>query len=315
MSTFPIIFASELNCISSPIISIMAWRKLEYELAFAYIWGFSLVEEDPIFPGAFGPRIGEGFNNIFECLTDFYNVEINRHFNIEPEESYSLIKESISKNMPVIIFTDMYNCIWSAMYKKAHVPHSCTVIDLDNEGNPYCIDAAPTCNGASMEIHDFNESCTGCLTINLDKYNNDGINWQNVLHNAVSRMYENGTFSSLSEFVDRFEKDFDVEAEVKTARGHSPQTSHIVWKLLRISGGRKLFSIYLNHLGIRYQNKDLIYLSKEIESISDKWKINQALLLRHLHAPEKKDISHRISENFYALYELEKRTAASIYKL
>lgn len=309
MRSLPLIFNSELNCISSPIISLMASKKLEYRLAFAYIWGFTFSDENPSFPGALGPRIEEGFNNIFDCLADFYNVEINRHYEITTEEIYELIKEETSKGMPVIIFTDMYNCVWSKVFKKVHINHSCTIVDLDANGNLFCVDSAPPCNGAIMKIEDFYESCKGCITINLDKYINTDVDWRAILHNGVSRANKNDTFSSLSKFVNSFNNSFDVEAEIKTAHGHEARASYIIWRLLRISGGRGLFSLFLEHLGERYNNNELLNISKEFKNISNKWKINQALVLRYMNNPEDKDILNRLSSNFSFILESEVKMA------
>ncbi|EPR13496.1 hypothetical protein [Ruminiclostridium papyrosolvens] len=312
MRSFPLIFNSELNCISSPIISLMASKNLEYRLAFAYIWGFTFSDEDPNFPGALGPRIEEGFNNVFECLSDFYNVEIIRHYDITTEEVYELIKEETSKGMPVIIFTDMYNCVWTNVFKKVHINHSCTIVDLDTSGNLFCIDSAPPCNGAIMKIEDFHASCKGCITINLDRYKNTNIDWRAILHNSVSRAYKNDTFSSLSKFVNSFNNSFDVAAEIKTAHGNEPSASYIIWRLLRISGGRVLFSLFLEHLGERYNNLELLNLSKEFKTISDKWKINQALVLRYMNNPENKDILNRLSNNFSFILESEVKMAEAL---
>ncbi|AEY66153.1 hypothetical protein [Clostridium sp. BNL1100] len=315
MKSFPLIFNSELNCISSPIISLMASKNLEYRLAFAYIWGFTFSDEDPNFPGALGPRIEEGFNNVFECLSDFYNVEIIRHYDITTEEVYQLIKEETSKGMPVIIFTDMYNCVWTNVFKKVHINHSCTIVDLDPNGNLFCIDSAPPCNGAIMKIDDFHASCKGCITINLDRYKNTDIDWRVILHNAVSRANKNDTFSSLSKFVNSFNSSFDVEAEIKTAHGSEPRASYIIWRLLRISGGRTLFSLFLEHLGERYSNIELLNLSKEFKTISDKWKINQALVLRYMNNPENKDILNRLSNNFSFILESEVKMAEALSRI
>ncbi|WP_024834441.1 BtrH N-terminal domain-containing protein [Ruminiclostridium josui] len=315
MRNFPLIFNSELNCISSPIISFMAWKGLEYRLAFSYIWGFSFNDEDQAYPGALGPRIEEGFNNIFECLSYFYNVEINRHYDIGTEEIYQLVKEETSKGMPVIIFTDMYNCVWTNLFKKVHLNHSCTVVDLDKERNLFCIDSAPPCDGAIMKIEDFHESCTGCLTINLDKYKDSEIDWRVILHNAVNRANKNEAFSSLDRFVNSFKSSFDLEAELKTAHGNDPHNAHIIWRLLRISGGRTLFSIFLEYLGEKYNNIELLNFSKEFKSISDKWKINHALVLRYMKNPENKDILNRISNNFSIISESEAKMADKLLKL
>ncbi len=315
MRKFPLIFNSELNCTTSPIISLLASKNLEYRAAFAYIWGFSFNEENPLFPGALGPRIEEGFNNVFECLSDFYNVEIIRHSGIQSEEVYQLIKEETSKGMPVIIFTDMYYCVWSNVFKKVHINHACTIVDLDTDGNLYCIDSAPPCNGAIMKIEDFHASCKGCITINLDKYKNTDLDWRTILHNSVSRANKKDTFSSLSKFVTSFNNFFDVEAEINTAHGNGARTSYIIWRLLRISGGRTLFSLFLEHLSEKYNNTELLNLSKEFKTISNKWKINQALVLRYMNNPEEKDILNRISNNFSFILESEVKMAEALSKI
>lgn len=314
MLNIPLIYTAELSCMTSPVISFMAYKKLNYELAFLQSWGFSFVEEDKKYPGALGPRIWPGKDNVFECLTVYYNVKFKEYQKISKKKIYSIIKKNISKGMPVIIHTDFYNCSWSKLYRKEHLNHACMVAGLDDTGNLYCIDAAPLNNGAFMQLQDFFEGTTGCFEIDFDGYKNNLFDWPAVLQRAISQIHSENTFPAISEFIACFETGFNVEAEILTCP-HSPENAYINWKIQRIAGGRELFSLTIKHIGERYGINDLLSLSERLIVVSDGWKQVQLLINKSFYSPDNKNIIGKISGTLKSLLEKEEKIADDILKI
>ncbi|SDD55442.1 hypothetical protein SAMN05428987_5273 [Paenibacillus sp. CF095] len=127
------------DCFESLIVSICVWKERNFHLMDIGSWSFSF--QHPDVRGI--ENIIDSNDAILSNLYNYHGIKLYSPPNLkDPEIALLIIKEQLSRGLPVILYLNTFWCPWDRNYLKSNSIHACLITGISTSGNEIeCMDA------------------------------------------------------------------------------------------------------------------------------------------------------------------------------
>lgn len=304
-----------LNCVENSFISITAWLKLNYQLAFMQSWDFGFKTGEAHKNDLFSSRIT--LNPIdYRMLIDKYcAIQFTYNTITDPNETLKIITNEFNNGRPVIIFIESFWCPWKDEYQKAHTDHFCLALGINDNGDIHCVDCSPLNYGCVLPLNEFLRGGGDCITFIVSDDIPKAMEFEKVIGELVKDLYKPidgyNTFDSIRNFAFDFKNSFDLMKEIEGNDLSSTWGIPIIQKLRSVSGGRAQYADFLRCFYSKRNIDGLLELCAELEYVSAKWKYVMSIIEKHILSKKPVNVD-KISNIVFEIADLEEAIAQKI---
>ncbi len=223
----PVINNTTYNCFQYLIVTVAKYYNCDYRLMMLELWGFSY---DSTVDSTIGDRLRlcwSGNINERKRLLWYHGLGFNINHTTEANKFIYLN----SKEGPIAVFADSFECSWVPFYQKMHRSHAFFVFECDEDGY-YVWDQY--CQGKIIS-KDFIENNTTSI-ITFFQCQADKFNIINEMKERINKWAQSG-FEQYRMFIDDMKNNFILEEEIN----EDPTESKLVMHLKNISEDRLNF--------------------------------------------------------------------------
>lgn len=299
------------NCLENCLISILNWKSVEYEKAFVDSWKF------PFLHGSDSTLLGKRFKltplkNCLDKYTVYCGVRLNQLDSYSIGDPYYIIKNELSKNMPLILFTDLFYCPWCKEYHKYHNDHLCAITGMD-EDNIYCMDTAPIERNAVIPKNEFTDRFHSLITMSFDgkmkSFSSVKSNLKKCVKNSNLSSKKKNIFSLMRECSENF-KNINIEKETEGCLD--------IWNvpifdaIIKTYGSRYQLKKFIEYLHKYYNDDILTYFYEQFSDITAQWAEIKSMLSK-LIIGKQSNLIPRISSKIMEAADMEESTAEDMH--
>jgi hypothetical protein len=276
MNTFIPKHTDTYNCLEDVLECLATSYHREHMLMFADGWDFSYYSGDKT--TKIGNRIEAGEYNAWRNLELNHGIKSKYHFSSDMEKQYAILKSSLQKDSPVVLWLDGYYVPWTNVYQKLHLKHFIIAMQYEDEDKIGVVD--PYWN---RKINIFNKelfflSKAKCIT----SYPMDEqvIVPEVLVGNAVKKLIKNKhhAFNSMRDFANEISSSLDFSKELENFEVlffNCP----LFMQLAEVFFRRKNYAKMLNYLAVTYHKPFMEEWSTEMNLIGEKWEVTREILV------------------------------------
>ena len=299
-------YEDAFNCSEIMIVSVAKWLGYDYAMCFADNWNFCYDKNNS---DLIGNNIKLIDNNAYDYLEKYHGLKTNYHKNINIKHTINSINAEIIKNMPVVICIDTFWCPFHyEKYQKVHTNHACLIVDIDEEGNYYAMDAQRASKGTFIPLYDIANGIVSFITFETVIHDKVQITINDFIDLHLSSKIEQyeDMFSQMTLFLYDIQYRLNLEEEIK-GNENNPTISPLLKNIRKLGQSRKKFSLTLKYMQEDKKNSsNLILLSEKIQQIGDGWMAIYGMMCKAYYCKHKSDyIFKRIIEKVSDLIKEE----------
>ncbi|WFR55649.1 BtrH N-terminal domain-containing protein [Anaerocolumna sp. AGMB13025] len=276
MNTFIPKHTDTYNCLEDVLECLATSYHREHMLMFADAWDFSYYSGDKT--AKIGNRVEAGEYNAWRNLEFNHGIKTKYHFTSDMEKQYAILKASLQKDSPVVLWLDGYYVPWTNVYQKLHLKHF--VIAMQDEGEDKIGVVDPYWN---RKINIFNKelfflSKAKCITSHLVE--EPVIVPEVLVGNAVQKLIKNKhhAFNDMREFAKEVSDSLDLSKELENFEVLI-YNCPLFMQLAEVFFRRKNYAKLLHYLAVTYHKPFLEDWSREMNLIGEQWEITREILV------------------------------------
>jgi hypothetical protein len=288
--------------------------KVEYRLAFSGAWGFEFKPSDDPDNSLLGERIGNDVRNITNLLYKYCNVDVVRFDSEKPFELLEIIKEHLSKDIPIGIFIDTFWCPWlQGRYQRVHDVHHCLIIGIDAVNNLYCLDPALNLNISVLMYNDFINGCKNCVKYEFN-HKNEKHDYLKIIKESTAKLNNKKFYYDIKVFAKEFRESFDFSLEY--------QKFYVdVWYVLidrnlrLIASGRTLYAEFIELVSKELQSDKLLDIKYELQKVASKWNKIRGILTKSYRKGCCDDVKEKVYYLLNEISDFEETLINNLYQI
>lgn len=270
------------SCWDACIAALIESKGMEYWLLFAKTFQIRYNHNDDaidrtISNNTFGSKFTSGMNEMQQLANELFGLEIKEINTNTTDELVAVVMQQLSEGKSVGIVTDVYWCNWSVYYKKRSNQHLILATSIQDE-MVICIDNMLSNNICKMNYNDFVEGITGVRLYSFAPRSE--INYKEIWERSLLFTIQMAQKEEFNQFIRDFPYHFNMEKEFETFA--SDGWSSMFWRNLFyfISGSRKMYSCYLQNIGMKLRENALFKAVDMLKVAENKWKRLSMLFVR-----------------------------------
>jgi hypothetical protein len=276
MNTFIPKHTDTYNCLEDVLECLATSYHREHMLMFAGAWDFSYYSGDKT--TKLGNRIEAGEYNAWRSLELHHGIKSKYHLTSDMDKQYAILKSSLQKDSPVVLWLDGYYVPWTNVYQKLHLKHFIIAMQQKDEDNFGVVD--PYWN---TRINIFNKelfflSKAKCIT----SYPVDEpvVVPEVLVGKAVKKLIrkEHHAFNNMRNFAKEISKNLDFTKELENFEVLI-YNCPLFMQLAEVFFRRKNYAKMLHYLAVTYHNPYMEEWSMEMNLIGEKWEITREILV------------------------------------
>ncbi len=276
MNTFLPKHTDTYNCLEDVLECLATSYHREHMLMFADAWDFSYYPHNNT--TKLGNRIEAGEYNAWRNLELNHGIKSKYHVTSDMDKQYALLKSSLQKDSPVVLWLDGYYVPWTNVYQKLHLKHFIIVIQYEGEDKISVVDPYwnQKINIFTKEL--FYLSKAKCITSYcVDK---PVIVPEVVVGNAVKNLIrkEHHAFNLMRDFANEISNNLDLSKELENFEVLI-YNCPLFMQLAEVFFRRKNYGKLLHYLAAAYQKPFMEDWSREMNLIGEKWEITREILV------------------------------------
>lgn len=267
------------DCMMASLAHAAMHFNRDYQFLFAGTWVFSFKpngeKNDFFWQRLHTPMI----INTFEILKKYHGIHLIEHNASELSDAVSSLREvtesELSRDFPLVIEFDLYNCPWSEVYKKANIDHYSLVIGIDeNKENFICIDPFVIKDAVKLPVAELREGLYKFFTLRLDEPECDIADWRSVVKTVVDHNYKceerMNTFDMMRCFASEILQSEDFTEELR--KQNDAYTYELFYQLKFMYQSRLNYSWFIEYISTKCNVPELMPIAKAIAEASSLWK-------------------------------------------
>ncbi|GHU38937.1 hypothetical protein FACS1894105_13350 [Clostridia bacterium] len=225
--------------------------------------------------------------------------------------SADIIKQYIINGVPLLIFSDLFNCNWNEAYQKYHFNHYYILIGYDGNEQFVCIDPYITERRIKCSLSELLANMTNYRIVRFTDIHASDTEYYDELISDYTYFVEKNTPQQIEKFAEGISNEFDLDKELF---GYEKDLFAVplVDNLKILSTKRKGYSNMLRYIG-NCLNPQFNDYGEQAESIAKEWgEIRLQLLKMMLKNRVTKDNLLSVASAIRKLASLEEKMMYSI---
>lgn len=303
------------SCLEDLIISAASWLGYDYQLMFSEAWNF-IFQPSQVNPTAtLGERLHEGEDRSWQLLDRYHGIHLVTDTTITAADACKVIKDELSRKLPVIVYINAFWCPWTNVYQKSYFTHTCLAIGSDDTHDELiCIDPYTTKNVERLAMHNFNEGFEKYAVFDIKNGTVADIQCRTIFADAAKRMLDSvnniNSFNMMTSFADAIEKSLDLAVETQ---GNSDLLKSLLYERLKYLCRRRLqFSQLLKYLVAGGYLKDAATLIEGFNRAAQLWEIIRNILIKSYYLPERQPMQIKAANRIREAAAHEEKLAGTL---
>jgi uncharacterized protein YozE (UPF0346 family) len=276
MNTFIPKHTDTYNCLEDVLECLATSYHREHMLMFSNAWDFSYYSGDKT--TRIGNRVEAGEYNAWMNLELNHGIKSKYHFTSDMDKQYALLKSSLQKDSPVVLWLDGYYVPWTNVYQKLHLKHFIIAMKYEDEDKIGVVD--PYWNRKINIFHKelFYLSKAKCITSYC--VDEPAIVPEMLVGKAVKKLIrkEHHAFNSMREFANEISDSLDFSKELENFEVLI-YNCPLFMQLAEVFFRRKNYAKLLHYLAVTYHKPFMEDWSREMSLIGEKWEITREILV------------------------------------